>query len=108
MPRSRRPRTQIERRRLFGQQHRIVARRHHGGRAKPQRRRAHRQRGLEHQRRGHLVPAAEMVLDRKARMEAERFGFDIEVEIVKKATAGLWTEARNIGFGRTEQTETHY
>src|SRR4029077_15118616 len=48
---------QIERRGLFGQQHRIVPRRHDDGRAKPQRRRAHRQRGLEHQRRRYLVPA---------------------------------------------------
>ena len=36
-------------------------------------------------------------------MKAERFGFDIEIEEVEKAAAGLGTEAWNIGFGRTEQ-----
>jgi len=41
-------------------------------------------------------------------VEAERLGFDIEVEVVKKAAARLWTEAWDIGLGRTEQPEPHY
>src|SRR4029077_2629267 len=57
---------QIERRRLFGQQYRIVPRRHDPGRAKPQGRGAHGRGSEQHQRGGHLVPAAEMVFDRKA------------------------------------------
>jgi hypothetical protein len=40
-------------------------------------------------------------------MKTERLCLDIEIEILKKAAAGLGTEAWNIGFGRTEQTETH-
>jgi hypothetical protein len=40
-------------------------------------------------------------------METERFSFDIEIEELEKAAAGLRTEAWNIGFGRTEKTKTH-
>ena len=40
-------------------------------------------------------------------MEAERLGLDIEVEVIAEALAGLRAETGGIGFGRTEQTETH-
>ena len=40
-------------------------------------------------------------------MEAERFGLDVEIEIVAETLAALRTESRGIGFGRTEQTELH-
>ena len=78
---------EIERRRLFGQQHRIVPGQHDHRGAEPQRLGAHGERHQQHQRRRDLVPAGEVMLDREARMEAERLGFDIEVEIVAKALA---------------------
>jgi hypothetical protein len=70
---------QIERRRLLGQQHRIMPRQNHHRGAKPQLGRAHGERGQKHQRRRHLIPAGEMMLDQKARREAERLGLDVEV-----------------------------
>ena len=99
---------QIERGGLLGQQHRIVPGQHHHRGAEPQRGGARGQRHQQHQRGGGLVPAAEMMLDREARMEAERLGLDVELEIIAETLAGLRTEPWGIGFGRTEQTETHY
>ena len=89
---------QIERRRLFGEQHRIVPGQHHHRRAEPQRLGAHGERHQQHQRRGHLVPAGEMMLDQKARRKAERFGLDVEVEPVAKALAGFRAEIAAVGL----------
>jgi len=41
-------------------------------------------------------------------MKAKRLRLDIEIEKFKKAATGLGAEAWDIGFGRTEQTKTHY
>ena len=57
---------QIERRRLFREQHGIVPGQYHHRRAEPQPRRAHGERGQKHERRGDLVPAGEVMLDQKA------------------------------------------
>ena len=38
---------------------------------------------------------------------AERFGLDIEVEIVAKTLPGFRTKVAAIGLWRTEQTEPH-
>ena len=40
-------------------------------------------------------------------MKAQRLGFHVEIEIIEETAAGLGTEAWNVGFGRTEQSETH-
>ena len=98
---------EIERRRLFGQQHRIVPGQHDHRGAEPQRRGAHGQRGQQRQRGRDLVPAGEVMLDREARMKAERLGLDVEVEIIAEALAGLGRKARRVGLGRTEQSELH-
>ena len=82
-------RKKIERRRFLGEQHRIVPWRHDDGGAEAKRLCAHGQRDKQHQGRGNLVPAAEMMLDREARVKAKRFGFDIEIEEFKKALAGF-------------------
>ena len=97
----------VERGRLLCEQNRIVPWRHDDSGAQPQCRRAHCQGSKQHQRGGNLVPTAEMMLHRKARMKPERLCFDIEIKEFEKAAAGLRTEAWNIGFGRTEQTEPH-
>src|SRR5262245_3243975 len=59
-------REKIERCRFFSEQHRIVPWRHDHRGAQAQSSCAHGQRTEQHQRRGYLVPAAEMVLDREA------------------------------------------
>ncbi len=108
MPKSSRPAEQkIERRRLLGEQHRIVPRQHDDGRTETKRLRAHGQSGEQHQGRGNLIPAAEMVFNRKARVKAERLGLDIKIEEIKKALTGFRTKSRQICLWRTEQTETH-
>src|SRR5579859_7641324 len=101
------PGNQIERRRLFREQYRIVPRQHHDRRAEPQSRGAHGKRGQKHQRRRDLVPAAEMMLDRKARDEAEPLRSDIEIEIVAKALPRLRIEIAAMCLRRREQTEFH-
>ena len=98
---------QIERRRLLGEQHRIVPGQHHHRRAEPQRRGAHGERHQQHQGRRHLVPAGEMMLDQKARLKAERLGLDIEIEIVAKTLAGLRRQIVAVGLRRAEQAEFH-
>ena len=100
-------RKEIERCRFFGEQHRIVPRRHDDCRAEPKRLRAHGQRGEQHQGRRDLIPAAEMVLNREARVKAERLGLDIEIEEVEKTLAGFRAKSGPIRLRRTEQTETH-
>src|SRR5262249_3601301 len=100
-------RKKIERCRFLGEQHRVVPWRHDDGGAKAKRLRAHGQRGEQHQGRGNLVPAAKMVLDREARVKAKRFGFDIEIEELKKALASFRAKSGPIRLRRTEQTETH-
>jgi hypothetical protein len=48
-----------------------------------------------------------MVFNRETRMKAERFGFDIEIEELKKALAGFRAKSGPVRLRRTEQTETH-
>ena len=100
-------REKIERCRFLGEQHRVVPRRHDDGRTETKRLRAHGQSGKQHQCRRHLIPAAEMVFNRETRMKAERLGFDIEIEELKKALAGFRAKSGPIRLRRTEQTETH-
>jgi hypothetical protein len=80
-------REKIERCRFLGEQHRVVPRRHDDGRTETKRLRAHGQSGEQHQCRGNLIPATEMVFNRETRMKAERLGFDIEIEKLKKTLA---------------------
>ena len=98
---------QIERRRLLGQQHRIVPGQHDDGGAEPQRGGAHGERGLQHQRGGDLVPAGEMMLDQEARTIAERLGLDGVVEIVAEALPGFRAEVLGAGLRRAEDSELH-
>src|SRR5262249_30587290 len=98
---------EIERRRLLGEQHWIVPGQHDDAGAEPQGRGAHGERREQHQRRRHLVPAGEVVLDQEGRAVAERLGLDIVVEPVAKALAGLGTEILAVGLGRAEETEFH-
>ena len=99
---------EVERGRLLCEQNRIVPWRHDDSGAQPQCRRAHCQGRKQHQRGGKLVPTAEMMLHRKARMKPERLCLNIEIKKFEKAAASLRSEACNIGFRRTEQTEPHF
>src|SRR6516162_10640535 len=98
---------QIERCRLFCEQHWIVPRQHHHRRTKAQPRGAHSERGQQHQGRRHLVPAGEMMLDQKARYETEPFGRDVDVEVIAEALPGLWAKIAAVSLRRREQTEFH-
>ena len=70
-------RQQIERRRLLGQQHRIVPRQHHDRRAKPQGFRPRAKPGQQVDRRRDLAEPGEMMLDHEGAVEAHGLGFDI-------------------------------
>ncbi len=98
---------QIKRRRLLGEQDRVVPRQHHHRGAEPQRARSHRQTREQRERGRHLVPAGEMVLDRKARMVAEGLGLDVEIEIVAKSLPGFRAKLVAVGLRRAEQTKAH-
>ena len=98
---------QIERRRLLGQQHRIVPGQHDHGGAEPQRGGAHGERGLQHQGGGDLVPAGEMMLDQEARAIAQRLGLDRVVEIIAEALPGFGAEILGAGLRRAEDSELH-
>ena len=98
----------VERCRLFREQHWIVPGRNDHRGTQTQCRCAHCQRAKQHQGRGHLVPAAEMMLDRETRMKAKRLGLDVEIEIVEKSAPCLGTKSGSIGLRRTEQTKTHH
>ena len=100
-------RNQVERRRLFGEQHRIVPGQHDHGGAQAQRGGAHGERGLQHQGGGDLVPAGEMMLDQEARQIAERLGLDRIVEIIAKALPGFRAEILGAGLRRAENSELH-
>src|SRR5439155_5335005 len=54
-----------------------------------------------------LVPAGEMMLDREARMEAERLTLDVEIEIIAKTLARFGAKPVAVGLCRAEQTEAH-
>src|SRR5258708_16215836 len=54
-----------------------------------------------------MIPAGEMVLDAKARMEAERLRLDVEIDIVAKSLPGLRAEFIIVGLRRTEETKAH-
>src|SRR6185295_6682189 len=91
-------RQKIERGCFFGEQHRIVPWRHDHCGAEAQCCRAHSKRAEQHQGRGYLVPAAEMMLDREARMKPKRLSHDVEVKIVEESASGLGTKSRGVGF----------
>ncbi|HEV8680091.1 MAG TPA: hypothetical protein VGQ90_12005 [Stellaceae bacterium] len=73
-------RQQIERRRLFGEQHRVVPRQDDDRRSEPQRRRLRRDPGQQVQRRRHLSDLGEMMLGDKAAVIAERLGLDMVLD----------------------------
>ena len=55
----------------------------------------------------HTVQPGDVVLHQEARIESERLGLDIEVEIVAKPLPGFRTERVVVGLRRTNQTELH-
>src|SRR4051794_38464264 len=69
--------------------------------------RTHRKAGEKHEGGRDLVPAAEVVLDQKGRMEPERLGLHVEIEIVVEALAGFSREILAVSLGRAEETESH-
>src|SRR4029079_3618660 len=67
-------RKKIKRCRFLGEQHRVVPRRHDDGRTETKRLRAHSQSGQQHQGRGNLIPAAEMVFNRETYITTDKLG----------------------------------
>ena len=47
------------------------------------------------------------MLDQETRIKAERLGFDVEVQVVAKALAGLSGKIVAVGLRRTDETEPH-
>src|SRR5215510_980183 len=95
-------REKIEGGRVLCEQYWIVPRRHDHGRAKPQVRRSHCERSEQHQCRGNLIPSAEMMFDREARMKTERFCLDIKIQEFKKALTSFRTKSGLVGLRRTK------
>ena len=80
---------QIERRRLLGEQYRVVPRQHHDRRAEAQPAGARTEPGQKVDRRRDLAIAGEMVLDDKAAVKAQRLGLDIVVDKVAETLGAV-------------------
>ena len=100
-------RYEIERPRLLGQQHRVVPGQHDYRGAEPQRGGAHGKATEQHHRGGDLVPAGEVMFDQEARVEAERLGLDVEVEIVAEPLARFHRKIVVAGLRVTQETKSH-
>ena len=98
-------RHEIERRRRLGEQHRIVPRQHDDRSAEPQPCCARRHAGEKLKRRRDLADAGEMMLDQKTRVEAERLGLDVVIDIVAEPGAGIVGAA--VRLRAAEETELH-
>ena len=100
-------RQKIDGRRLLGEQHWIVPGQHQHRGAEPERacfRREPRQQG---QTRRNLPGSAEMMLDQEGRVIAQRFSFDVVVDELLVAEAGIHIRAAVAGGGAAEQSKTH-
>ncbi len=100
-------RQQIDRRRLFGQQHRIVPGQHDHRGAKPQRARARADPGEQVQRRGDLAEAGEMMLDDEGALIAERLGLDDVFDVVLEAGGAVDVGAAALRLRRAKESELH-
>ena len=98
---------QIERRRLLGEQHRVVPGQHDHGGAEPQRGGAHGKRGLQHQRGGNLVPAGEMVLDQEARHDSRAPRPRRRSRDSRESPGRFGAEVLGAGLRRAEDSELH-
>src|SRR5262249_3153742 len=83
------PGEKIERRGLFGQQHRVVPRQHHHRGAETEAGRARPEPGEEIQRRRDLTVSGEMVLDDERAVKAERLRLDVVVDEVANSLAAI-------------------
>src|SRR5262249_34802386 len=99
-------RQQIERRRLLGEQGRVVPGQYQDRGAEPHRRRLCRQVGQEIDRRRDLTEPGEMVLDEEDAVKAKRLGLADIVDVigVDAAVAGLLAR---VGAGAAKKPELH-
>src|SRR6185312_8299595 len=88
---------QIDGRRLFGEQHRIVPRQHDHGGAEPQGLGPRGGPGQKIETRRKLTEAGEMVLDNKDAVVTERLGFDDVIHPLAKALAAVEIGAASSG-----------
>ena len=100
-------RQQIDRRRLFGQQHRVVPGQHDHRGAKPQRARARADPGEQVQRRRDLAEAGEVMLDDERALIAERLGLDDVLDVVLEAGGAVDVGAAALRLRRAEESELH-
>ena len=98
----------VDRRRLLGEQHRVVPRQHHHRAADAQRGRSHGKAGQQRQRGRNLVPAGEMMLDQKRRAIAQRLGLDVQLQVVMEALPALGRMFVGAGLRGAEQSELHF
>ena len=103
-------REQIERRRLLGEQHRVVPGQHEDGRAEAQGRGARAEPGQQIEARRDLAEPGEMVLDDKGAVKAERLGLDIVLDPVAEALAAVGIRRHGIRPARlraAKESEPH-
>src|SRR5262249_48299303 len=102
---------EIERRRLFGEQHRVVPREHQHSSAQAQGRGAGTEPGQQVKAGGDLAKPGEVVLDDKGRMKAERLGLDVVLDPVAKALAAVGqfgAGRRAARLGAAKKSKTHW
>src|SRR5690349_3414206 len=97
---------QVERRRLLGDQHRIVPRQHHHRGAEPDMTRARGEIGEHRHRRRHLALAGEVVLDHEQVLEAQPVGLGDVLDEALVALAVLEADTA-LGARAAEQAELH-
>src|SRR5215831_2834916 len=98
---------EIESRRLFGQQDRIMPGQYDHGRSEPQPSGAGAEPGQQVERRGDLPVAGEVMLDDESAVKAERFGLDIVLDKITKSLAAVELGAATPRRRAAEQTELH-
>jgi hypothetical protein len=98
---------EIECRRLFGQQHRVVPGQHDNRGAEPQPSGACAEPGQQAEGGRDLAIAGEVVLDDKGAVKAERLGLDVVFDEIAKPLAAVELGTAAPRRGAAEQTELH-
>src|SRR5215470_11743443 len=84
---------------LLGEQDRVVPRQHDDGGAQPQRRRARAHPRQQIQRGRDLTESREVVLDEERTDEAERLGFDVQIDEISEPGAAVGVRTATLGLG---------
>jgi hypothetical protein len=100
-------REQVQGRNLLRKQHRVVPWQHENRRAEAKARRARRDKGQEGESGRDLADAGKVMLGHEARMETERFGFDVGFDEIEEALGARRHVGQPRCCGTAEQSKSH-